>query len=56
VVLNGLPQWVLDTGYVLVSYRVPKHGELFYAPQRDKIFVCEIPEIHEFYIVEYRGR
>ena len=56
MVLSGLPQWVIDTGYVLVAFRIPKHGELFYAPVRDKILVCEVPEILEFYVVEYHGR
>jgi hypothetical protein len=50
-----LPEWVTSAGYVQIAFRVPKPGEYFYGPLRDKVMLCNADETQEFAIVEYRG-
>jgi hypothetical protein len=50
-----LPPWVIDAAYVQIAFRVPKPGEWFYGPLRDKVMLCNAEETQEFAVVEYRG-
>jgi hypothetical protein len=50
-----LPAWVVDAAYVQVAFCVPKPGDYFYAPIRDKVVLCNAEETQPFAIVEYRG-
>ncbi len=50
-----LPPWVIDAAYVQIAFRVPRSGEFFYGPLRDKVMLCNADETQEFAIVEYRG-
>ena len=49
-----LPEWASVVGYVEIGLRVPKVGEYFYAPIRDKILLCNAEETTAFLVVEYR--
>jgi hypothetical protein len=51
----GLPLWVTASHYVQIAFRVPKPGEYFYGPVRDKVLLCNADETQPFAIVEYRG-
>jgi hypothetical protein len=55
-VVPRLPEWASVVGYVEIGLRVPKVGEYFYAPIRDKILLCNAVETTAFLVVEYRER
>ena len=54
VAKTRLPEWAYAVGYVEIAFRVPKVGEFFYAPIRDKILLCNAEETTAFLVVEYR--